>query len=67
MIMRIVRNQPRTTVLRRNFNDLKAVGTTVTKKNVGNTLRREGLKSCSACKAPPLKKAHVQACLPLNI
>ncbi len=27
----------------------------------GNTLRREGLKSCSARKVPLLKKAHVQA------
>ncbi len=33
----------------------------VTKKTIGNTLRREGLKSCSARKVPLLKKAHVQA------
>ncbi len=60
MIMRTVRNQPRTT--REDLvNDLKAAGTIVTKKTIGNTLRREGLKPCSACKVPLLKKAHVQA------
>ncbi len=59
MIMRKVRNQPRTT--REDLvNDLKAAGTIVTKKTIGNTLRREGLKSCSARKVPLLKKAHVQ-------
>ncbi len=62
MIMRMVRNQPRTT--REDLvNDLKAAGTIVTKKTIGNTVRREGLKSCSARKVPLLKKAHVQACL----
>ncbi len=35
-------------------------GTIVTKKTIGNTLRCEGLKSCSSCKVPLLKKAHVQ-------
>ncbi len=60
MIMRTVRNQPRTT--REDLvNDLKEAGTIVTKKTIGNTLRREGLKSCSARKVPLLKKAHVQA------
>ncbi len=60
MIMRTVRNQPRTT--REDLvNDLKAAGTIVTKKTIGNTLRREELKSCSARKVPLLKKAHVQA------
>ncbi len=58
MIMRTVRNHPRTT--REDLvNDLKAAGTIVTKKTIGNTLRREGLKSCSARKAPLLRKAHV--------
>ncbi|KAK3508742.1 hypothetical protein QTP70_004217 [Hemibagrus guttatus] len=60
MIIRMVRNQPRTT---REYlvNDLKAAGTIVTKKTIGNTLRHEGLKSCSTRKVPLLKKAHVQA------
>ncbi len=53
MIMRTVRNRPRTTHL---VNDLKSAGTTVTKKTIGTTLRHEGLKS-------KLKKAHIQACL----
>ncbi|KAJ8374841.1 hypothetical protein SKAU_G00054210 [Synaphobranchus kaupii] len=60
MIMRKVRDQPRTT-REELVNDLKAAGTTVTKKTSGNTLRRNGLKSCSARKVPLLKKAHVQA------
>ncbi len=60
VIMRTVRNQPRTT--REDLiNDLKEAGTTVTKKTIGNTLRHGGLKSCSARKVPLLKKAHVQA------
>ncbi len=59
-IMRTVRNQPRTT--REDLvNDLKTAGTIVTQKTIGNTLRCEGLKSCSARKVPLLKKAHVQA------
>ncbi len=60
MIMRTVRNQPRTT-WEDLVSDLKTAGTIVTKKTVGNTLRREGLKSCSTRKVPLLKKAHVQA------
>ncbi len=60
MIMRTVRNQPRTT--REDLvNDLNAAGTIVTKKTIGNTLHREGQKSCSARKVPLIKKAHVQA------
>ncbi len=58
--MRTLRNQPITT--REDLvNDLKAAGTIITKKTIGNTLRLEGLKSCSARKVPLLKKAHVQA------
>ncbi len=60
MIMRTARNQPRT-IREDLINDLKAAVTIVTKKTIGNTLLREGLKSCSARKLPLLKKAHVQA------
>ncbi len=49
MITRKVRDQPRTT-RKELFNDLKAVGTTITKQNIGNTLCRNGLKFCSARK-----------------
>ncbi len=59
MIKRPVSNQPKTT-WEDLVNDLKAAGTIVTKKTFGNTLRCEGLKSCSARKVPLLKKAHVQ-------
>uniref|UniRef100_A0AAZ3NQ95 Transposase Tc1-like domain-containing protein n=1 Tax=Oncorhynchus tshawytscha TaxID=74940 RepID=A0AAZ3NQ95_ONCTS len=60
MITRKVRDQPRTT--RQDLvNDLKRAGTTVSKKTISNTLRRHGLKSCSALKVPLLKPAHVQA------
>ena len=60
MMMRKVRDQPSTTQ-EELVNDLKAVGTTVTKRTISNTLHREGLKSCSTHKVPLLKKAHVQA------
>jgi transposase len=60
LIVRKVRAKPSTT-REELVNDLKAAGTTVTKKTIGNTLRRNGLKSCSARKVPLLKKAHVQA------
>ena len=62
MMMRKVRDQPRRTQEER-VNDLKAVGTTVTKRTISNTLHREGLKSCCTRKVPLLKKAHIQACL----
>ena len=60
MMMRKVRDQPSTTQ-EELVNDLKAVGTTVTKRTISNTLHREVLKSCCARKVPLLKKAHVQA------
>ncbi len=59
MIMRTVRNQPRTK-WEDLVNDLKVAGTIVTKKTIANTLHHKGLKSCSARKVPLLKKAHVQ-------
>ncbi len=66
--MRKVMDQPRTTQ-KEHVNDLKAVGTTVTKQTIGNTLRRNGLKSCSARKVPLLKKAMDRPVwsLPMNI
>ena len=60
MMMRKVRDQPSTTQ-EELVNDLKAVGTTVSKRTISNTLHREGLKSCCTRKVPLLKKAHVQA------
>ena len=60
MMMSKVRDQPSTTQ-EELVNDLKAVGTTITKRTISNTLHREGLKSCWARKVPLLKKAHVQA------
>uniref|UniRef100_A0AAY5L6C0 Transposase Tc1-like domain-containing protein n=1 Tax=Esox lucius TaxID=8010 RepID=A0AAY5L6C0_ESOLU len=60
MIMSKVRDQPRTT-WQDLVNDLKRAGTTVSKKTIGNTPRRHGLKSCSARKVPLLKPAYVQA------
>ena len=60
MIMRKVRDQPRTT--RQDLvKDLKRARTTGAKKTISNTLRRHGLKSCSARKGSLPKPAHVQA------
>ncbi len=51
MILRKVRDQPRTT--REDLvNDLKRAGTTVSTVTISNTLHRHGLKSCSARKVP---------------
>ena len=47
MMMRKVRDQPSTTQ-EEPATDLKAVGITVTKTSISNTLHREGLKSTSA-------------------
>src|SRR4029434_4389849 len=57
VIIRKVQNNLSTTQ-RELVNDLKAAGTTVTKKTIGNTLRRNDLKNCST-----RKEAHVQGCL----
>ena len=43
------------------MNDLPRAGTKVTKATISNTLRRQGLKSCSARCAPLFKPVHVQA------
>ncbi len=60
MILRKVRDQPRTT--REDLvNDLKRAGTTVSTVTISNTLHSHGLKSCSTRKVPLLKPAHVQA------
>ena len=45
MMMRKVRDQPSTTQ-EELVNDLKAVGTTVTKRTISNAQHHEGLKSC---------------------
>lgn len=60
MMLRMVKNQPRTT-REELVNAVKRAGTTVSKATISNTLRRHGLKSCIARKVPLLKSAHVQA------
>ena len=60
IITRTVNKNPRTT--RGDLvNDLQRAGTKVTKATISNTLRRQGLKSCSARRVPLLKPVHVQA------
>ncbi len=60
MITRTVSKNPRTT--RGDLvNDLQRAGTKETKATISNTLRRQGLKSCSARRVPLLKPVHVQA------
>ncbi|KAK3561745.1 hypothetical protein QTP86_012992 [Hemibagrus guttatus] len=60
MITRTVSKNPRTT--RGDLvNDLQRAGTKVTKATISNTLRRQGLKSCSARRVPLLKPVHVRA------
>ncbi|KAK3543638.1 hypothetical protein QTP70_025991 [Hemibagrus guttatus] len=60
MITRTVIKNPRTT-WGDLVNDLQKAGTKVTKATISNTLRRQGLKSCSARRVPLLKPVHVQA------
>ncbi|KAK3570525.1 hypothetical protein QTP86_022067 [Hemibagrus guttatus] len=60
MITRTMSKNPRTT--RGDLvNDLQRAGTKVTKATISNTLRRQGLKSCSARRVPLLKPVHVWA------
>ncbi|KAK3515741.1 hypothetical protein QTP70_030185 [Hemibagrus guttatus] len=60
MITRTVSKNPRTT--REDLvNDLQRAGTKVTNATISNTLRRQGLKSCSARRVPLLKPVHVRA------
>ncbi|KAK3509536.1 hypothetical protein QTP70_001253 [Hemibagrus guttatus] len=60
MITRTVSKNPRTT--RGDLvNDLQRAGTKVTKATVSNTLRCQGLKSCSARRVTLLKPLHVRA------
>ncbi len=60
MITRTMSKNPRTT--RGDLvNDLQRAGTKVTKAAISNTLRHQGLKSCSARRVPLLKPVHVQA------
>ncbi|KAK3507466.1 hypothetical protein QTP70_021833 [Hemibagrus guttatus] len=60
MITRMVSKNPRTT--RGDLvNDLQRAGTKVTKATIDNTLRHQGLKSCSARRVPLLKPVHVRA------
>ena len=60
IITRTVSKNPRTTqgLL---VNVLQRAGTKVTKPTISNTLRHQGLKSCSARRVPLLKPVHVQA------
>lgn len=61
-MLRKVKNQPWTT--REEFvNDLQRAGTTVSKATISDSLRRHGLKSCSARLVHLLKSARVKACL----
>ncbi len=60
MILRKVRDQPRTT--REDLvNDLKRAGTTVSTVTISNTLHRHGLKSCSAAQGPPAQASTCPA------
>ncbi|KAK3540848.1 hypothetical protein QTP86_002344 [Hemibagrus guttatus] len=60
MITRTVSKNPRTTQ-GDLVNDLQRAGTKVTKATISNTLRCQGLKSCSARRVPLLKPVHALA------
>ena len=60
MVTRTVSTNPRTTRVDL-VNDLQRAGTKVTKATISNTLRRQGLKSCSARRVPLLKSVHIKA------
>ncbi|KAK3529247.1 hypothetical protein QTP70_021907, partial [Hemibagrus guttatus] len=60
MITRTVSKNPRTT-WRDLMNDLQRAGAKVTKATISNTLRRQGLKPCSARRVSLLKPVHVRA------
>uniref|UniRef100_A0A3B4DBA8 Transposase Tc1-like domain-containing protein n=1 Tax=Pygocentrus nattereri TaxID=42514 RepID=A0A3B4DBA8_PYGNA len=60
MITRRVSRNPRTTQ-GDLVNDLQKAGTNLTKATVSNTLRRQGLTSCSARRVPLLKPVHIRA------
>ncbi|KAK3571257.1 hypothetical protein QTP86_005971 [Hemibagrus guttatus] len=60
MITRTVSKNPRTT--RGDLvNDLQRARTKATKATISNTLRRQGLKSCSVRRVPLVKPVHVRA------
>lgn len=59
VIMRNVRDQPRTT-WEDLADDLKGAGSTVSKVTLSYTLRCHGLQSCSTGKVPRIKPVHVQ-------
>ncbi len=61
MITRTVSQHSTVTTRGDLVNDLQRAGTKETKATISNTLRRQGLKSCSARRVPLLKPVHVQA------